>query len=193
MRRTRRRVLQRPASYGEAVRIRPRTPADLRRLAAVLVRDHAVTGYPYVLPDDPTEWIAAPDDLAAFVAADGSDRPAGHVSVASAADVDHGTGTALGDLWSVAHGRPVSACAVVGRLFVAADRQGSGLGTDLLEAAVGWMRDRDLSPCLDVLPLGPAASVVSWYEKRGWVVAGEASPVWRRPGWPPLLALVLPG
>lgn len=55
------------------------------------------------------------------------------------------------------------------------------------------MRERDLAPCLDVLPIGPAASVVGWYETRGWEVVGEASPVWRRPGWPPLLALILPG
>ncbi|SDU70940.1 GNAT family N-acetyltransferase [Jiangella alkaliphila] len=176
--------------------IRPRTPADVPALAAILARDHEATGYPYVLPDDPAAWIATPSDLVAFVAADAADeaydgRPSGHVSVGAAATTDHGAGTVLQDAWSTAHGRPVEDCAVVGRLFVAADRQRRGLGERLLDTAVGWMRDRDLAPCLDVLPIGPAASVVSWYEARGWVVAGEASPVWRRPGWPPLLALVL--
>ncbi|WP_116950814.1 GNAT family N-acetyltransferase [Jiangella endophytica] len=174
------------------MRIRPRTPADLPGLAGVLVRDHTVTGYPYDLPDSPAEWIGSPDDLAAFVAADEEDHPAGHVSVGAAAGIDHGAGTALQEAWSAAHGRPVAGCAVVGRLFVAAGRQRHGTGAALLGTAVGWMRERDLAPCLDVLPIGPAASVVSWYEARGWVVAGEASPVWRRPGWPPLLALVLP-
>lgn len=174
------------------MRIRPRTPADLPGLAAVLVRDHEVTGYPYHLPDDPAGWIEEPDRLAAFVAADDEDRPVGHVGVGAAATTEHGAGAALQDAWSVAHGRPVAECAVVARLFVAADRQRHGAGSALLDAAVGWMRDRDLAPCLDVLPIGPAAAVVRWYEARGWVVAGEASPVWRRPGWPPLLALVLP-
>lgn len=175
------------------MRIRPRRPGDVPELAAVLARDHEVTGYPYLLPDDPAGWIEEPDRLAAFVAADDADRPAGHVSVGAAATTDHGAGTVLQEAWSKAHGRPVDGCAVVGRLFVAAGRQRHGAGAALLDTAVGWMRERDLAPCLDVLPIGPAASVVGWYEARGWEVVGEASPVWRRPGWPPLLALILPG
>lgn len=174
------------------VTLRPRTPADLPLLGAVLAHDHAVTGYPYVLPESPADWIADGADLAAFVAVDDDDRPAGHVSVGAAATTEHGAGSALPQAWSAAHGRPVAECAVVGRLFVAADRQRRGLGAELLDAAVGWMRAHDLAPCLDVLPIGPAASVQRWYESRGWVVAGEASPVWRRDGWPPLVAMVLP-
>ncbi|MBB5791210.1 GNAT family N-acetyltransferase [Jiangella mangrovi] len=174
--------------------VRERRPADVEPLAEVLVRLHAATGYPHVLPDDPEAWIAGPADLAAFVAVDvdGGSRVVGQVGIEPAAATDHGgAGSALRQAWSAAHGRPVEECATIGRLFVDPDRAGLGHGTALLTAAVGWIRAHDLAPCLDLFPMGPTATVQRWYESHGWVVAGTACPSWRRPGWPPLVAMII--
>lgn len=151
-------------------------------------------GYPVVWPQDPQDWIAGAD-LAGFVAVD-SGALIGHVAIQEAAHADHGTGGVLGDLWSGAHGRPLASCALLSRLFVAPTRAGGGVGAALLDAAVDWMRERDLAPCLDLLPIDarqrPTRRLQEWYQRHGWRVAGEASPTWRQEGWPPLVAMTLP-
>lgn len=113
------------------------------------------------------------------------------MSIQPAAGTSHGTGDRLAEVWAEAHERPIEGCAVVSRLFVSVPRQGRGLARDLLGAAVEWMHERDLAPCVDVFPLGNPW-LVPFYERAGWVRVAELSPVWRRPTWPPLVALVLP-
>lgn len=171
--------------------VRPRRPADVPALAGLLLRDRPRTGYPFLPPGDAVAWVTGRADLAAFVAVDPAGELIGHVSAQAAAEVDHGTGPVLQDGWSQAHGRPPEECAVVSRLFVSADHQRTGVGARLLERAVGWMNGRGLAPCLDVLPV-PDDRALRWYERLGWVRAAELWAHWHRPGWPPLVALVLP-
>lgn len=180
-----------PTGGAASYRVRPRRPGDLAALGDILRRDHPRSRYPYVLPDDPAAWVAETGDLAAFVATDAAGDVAGHVAVEAAPRVDHGTGPALQEAWSRAAGRPPQECAVVSRLFVSADHRRAGVGARLLERAVGWAEGRGLAPCLDVLPL-PDDAVLRWYERLGWVRAGELRAHWHREGWPPLVALVLP-
>ena len=179
------------AAPSGPVLVRPRRAADAAPLGDLLVRDRPVTGYPAVPPVDAAAWVAGPDDLAAFVATDGAGAVVGHVGVQAAAAVDHGTGPALQEAWSRALGRPVEECAVVARLFVSARHQRRGVGARLLERAVGWVEGRGMAPCLDVLPL-PDDGALCFYECLGWVRAAELWAHWHRPGWPPLVALVLP-
>ena len=173
------------------LQVRPRRRSDESALGRLLVRDQPRTGYPFVLPEDPVAWVCAEADVAAFVATDADGALVGHVSVQAAVDIDHGAGDAQREAWARAAGRPIEECAVVSRLFVSADHQRAGVGARLLDRAVGWCEGRGLAPCLDTFPL-PHDTAQRFYERLGWVRAAELRPSWHRPGWPPLVAMVLP-
>ena len=177
--------------HADVALLRPRRPSDAESLGALLQRDHPRTGYPFVLPADAAAWVSSDTDLVGFVATDPAGAIIGHVSVQAAESVDHGTGAALHEAWSAALGRPPEECAVVSRLFVSADHQRHGIGGRMMERAVGWIEGRGMGPCLDVLPL-PDDGALRFYERLGWVRVAELRAHWHRPGWPPLVGLVLP-
>lgn len=161
----------RPIPYARPVPyIRPRTDHDLDACVHALAAVHRADGYPVDWPEHPAEWLAQPSLLAAWVAElDG--RVAGHISLSLS-----GTGDAAPGLWSARAGVGPDATAVVGRLFVAPEARGLGIGRLLLDRAVGEARSRQLRPVLDVVASDTAA--IALYERLGWELLAEVEQEW---------------
>jgi GNAT superfamily N-acetyltransferase len=164
--------------------VRPREASDVAALGEVLALQRGASRYPlrWPLPFPVEEFVVRPDDLAAWTALlDG--RPVGHVSAQRAAD------EVVLPLWERGHGRPADRLGVVGTLFVDPGVRGRGLGRLLHDTAVGWLRDRDLGPCLDVVPIHAAAQAM--YAAAGWREVGRARPRWLPEAEPDVVAMVL--
>jgi GNAT superfamily N-acetyltransferase len=161
--------------------VRPRTPADLPRLAAVLAAQQPTSRYPlrWPLPFPVEEFLVREGQEAAWVA-EHDGRVVGHVAVgrprpAEAAGFEAAAGTA--------------ALACVAVLFVYAGLRGLGVGGRLLDTAVAWAAERELLPVLDVVPAhGPA---VAFYRRRGWRQVGTLQPDWLPDPREPLLVMAL--
>jgi GNAT superfamily N-acetyltransferase len=69
------------------ITVRPRKPGDLPDLAQVLIKVHALDGYPVEGVDNPQPWLAPPRELAAWTALLGSE-PIGQVSLTEATPDD---------------------------------------------------------------------------------------------------------
>lgn len=160
----------------------------------VLAEQQPSSRYPFrwPLPFPTQEFIARPQELAAFVA-ELEGVVVGHVCVQSvqgqalthAHDDD-----ALDRAWSRGHGRPVTELATVSALFTALSARGHGAGGALLDTAVEWIRGQGMAPCLDVVPAHSVALQV--YEARGWTRVGEARPPWLPADEPAVIAMILP-
>jgi len=169
---------------GELV-VRPREAADLPALVEVLAAQRDESRYPlrWPLPFPVEDFVVRPDDLAGWTAVlDG--RPVGHVSAQRAAD------ELVLPLWEQGHGRPAGRLGVLGTLFVDPGVRGRGLGRLLHDTAVGWLREQDLGPCLDVVPIHAPAQAM--YAAAGWREVGRARPRWLPDGQPDVVAMVLP-
>jgi GNAT superfamily N-acetyltransferase len=93
-------------------------------------------------------------------------------------------------LWSTAHGLPASRLGVLTTLFVDPGQRRTGLGRQLHDVAVAWLREAGRGPCLDVVPLHAAATAM--YAGLGWVEVGRGRPAWLPADAPDLVAMVLP-
>lgn len=145
--------------------VRPRTPADVPALVDVLARQQAGSRYPLRWPlPFPVERFVVRDTEEASWVAEVDAQVVGHVAVTRVEQPEHFR--IAGDL------------AAVSVLFVADEVRGTGLGGRLLDAAVGWIRERDRVPVLDVVPRHSRA--VEVYRRRGWVEVAR-----RRPDWLP--------
>ena len=165
--------------------VRPRESADLPALADVLAAQRDASRYPlrWPLPFPVEDFIVRADDLAAWTAVlDG--RPVGHASAQRAAD------PVMRPLWEHGHARPAERLGVLGTLFVDTTVRGRGLGRLLHDTALAWLRERDLGPCLDVVPIHAPAQTM--YAAAGWREVGRARPRWLPDGEPDVVAMVLP-
>ena len=164
--------------------VRPREAVDVPVLVEVLAVQRGASRYPlrWPLPFPVEEFIVRPDDLAAWTALlDG--RPVGHASAQRATD------ELVLPLWQQGHGRPADGLGVLGTLFVDPGVRGRGLGRLLHDTAVGWLREHDLGPCLDVVPIHAPAQAM--YAAAGWRDVGRARPRWLPADEPDVVAMVL--
>jgi len=160
------------------VTVRRRRPDDIPALARALLDQQPETRYPFrdPLPISIEQFLHAEDAVAAWTAEiDG--RPVGHVCrtgpVSGFADADE-----LNRVCAEAHGCDVGALSWVTSLFVAGDARGLGVGRDLLATVIDDIRSAAAYPCLEVLPVHPAAQVL--YRSAGWREVHRLRPAWLR-------------
>jgi GNAT superfamily N-acetyltransferase len=160
------------------IRVRPRRRADIPALVEVLWAQQATSRYPFrdPLPVPVEDFLHAEDAVAAWTAElDG--HPVGHVCRTGPA-----TGSPLADEMNHAcrraHGCHVHELAWVSTLFVGLRARGLGIGRRLLGAAVDDIRTAGLHPCLELLPVDPAA--LSLYRSAGWREVLRLRPDWLR-------------
>ncbi|MEV0121828.1 GNAT family N-acetyltransferase [Streptomyces sp. NPDC050703] len=147
---------------------------DVEACVGVLAQVHKADGYPVNWPAEPGAWLAGTASLSAWVAElDG--RVVGHVSLAPGAAGDVAPG-----LWSARAGVDVRTTAVVGRLFVAPDARGHGIGALLMGRATREARARGLHPVLDVV--SSDASAAALYERLGWRLLDVVEQEWQPGG-----------
>jgi len=169
----------------DPISVRPREATDLPALVEVLTAQQPASRYPlrWPLPFPVEDFVVREVDLAAWTALlDG--RPVGHVSA------QHATDEVVLPLWERGHGRSADRLGVVGTLFVDPGVRRRGLGRRLHDTAVDWLREHDLGPCLDVVPIHAPAQEM--YAAAGWREVGRARPRWLPDGEPDVLAMVLP-
>lgn len=82
----------------------------------------------------------------------------------------------LNDACARAHGCTVARLGWVSALFVGSDMRGRGVGRLLLDEVVAEIRAAGLHPCLEVLPLHPAA--LTLYRRSGWTEVLSVRPDW---------------
>ena len=149
------------------IEVRRTIPADLDALAEVLLKVHAVDGYPVEGVQDPRAWVDLVDPIGQWTALrDG--RPVGHIALTAPQDLD-----AAPQMIALQQSVPVVEVAVVARLFVDPEHRGQGVADQLLEAAEREAQEGSLIPVLDVVKKD--ATAISLYEKRGWQRLGVAS------------------
>lgn len=157
--------------------VRPRTPADVPALVEVLARQQAGSRYPLRWPlPFPVERFVVRDAEEASWVAEVDGRVVGHVAVTR--------------VEQPADFRTVGDLAAVSVLFVADEVRGTGVGGRLLDAAVGWIRERGRVPVLDVVPRHSRA--VDVYRRRGWVEVARRRPDWLPADEEDLVLIVLP-
>jgi GNAT superfamily N-acetyltransferase len=161
---------------AESVRVR--TAGDLERCVSLLGLVHGSDGYPRHWPAQPTEWLAPPNQVAAWVA-EGDGLLLGHVALArSGKDVAAAT-------WSSALGVPVEELLCVSLLFVSPQARGRGVGRRLLSVAEAAAWERGKRPVLEVVSLDRHA--VALYRRCGWREVGAVQRGWLPTGTNALL------
>lgn len=161
---------------SEVVRIRPREAADLPALGVALLEQQPETHYPFrnPLPMPVEDFLHARDALSAWTAELGG-RPVGHACRVGAAR-GFPEAELLNDVCAGAYGCAAGDLTWVSSLFVGADARGRGAGRRLLETVVEDARANGMRPCLEVLPLHPAA--IALYLSSGWQVVHRFRPAW---------------
>lgn len=147
------------------VEIRRRSTGDLPLLAEMLTRVQRETGYPEIVPEDPTGWLASPRLFVSFVAIVNGEL-AGQVSLATA------SGDNALSHWERALGVQADDLVVLKRLFVEPALSRRGIGRRLLEHAVAEAHRRRLWPVLDVDVRSVRA--IRLYERAGFRPVGTA-------------------
>lgn len=158
------------------ITIPPRRPEDLPALSAALIEQQPETRYPFrsPLPIPVEDFLHAHDAVRAWTAElDG--RPAGHVCRTGPA---HGFPDAelLNEVCASDYRCEVDELTWINSLFVAARARGNGAGRRLLATAVEDARTGGARPCLEVLPVHPAA--IGLYLADGWQVVHRFRPHW---------------
>lgn len=144
--------------------IRPRTNDDLPTLAGVLVRVHALDGYPVEGVDDPIGWLTPARAFGAWTASyDG--KPIGQAAITHAAPDDDAA-----RIWRKVTGGDVSRLAIPARLFVDPDHRQRGAGGALMRAVVEHAHGHGLVVAFDVMLKDQAA--IRLYEAAGCVRIG---------------------
>ncbi|MET7730122.1 GNAT family N-acetyltransferase [Streptomyces sp. NPDC005402] len=151
-------------------RVRPRTDDDVEACVRALAEVHRRDGYPVNWPARPGDWLTQASALGSWVA-DLDGRVAGHVSLARSAEGDLAPA-----LWSERNGTSIQQTAVVGRLFVAPQARGHGMGALLMGRVVREARQRGLHPVLDVVASDTAAATL--YERLGWTRLATVEQRW---------------
>lgn len=141
--------------------IRPRRPDDLDALADVLVRVHAVDGYPVEGVEHPRAWLTPPRQLAAWTALV-SDTPIGHIALVKATPDDDAAAMWLRH----APGSELDNVAIPVRLFVGPDHRRHGAAKQLIAAILEYAHARNLVLVGDVMLKDQAA--IHLYETLGW-------------------------
>jgi GNAT superfamily N-acetyltransferase len=137
----------------------------------------SLTRYPFrdPLPVPPEQFLHTDDALAAWTAeVDG--RPVGHVCRVTSPrgpQADEMNGAC-----AHAHGCGTDELGWVSTLFVDPAARGLGIGRALVGTVVDDMRAAGLRPCLEVLPVHPAA--LALYEADGWQEVLRLRPEWLR-------------
>jgi GNAT superfamily N-acetyltransferase len=113
--------------------IRPRQPDDLDALADVLVRVHALDGYPVEGVEHPRAWLTPPGQLAAWTALL-SETPIGHIAIVKASRDDDAAAVWLRH----APGIELDNVALPVRLFVDPDHRRHGAAKQLIAAVLEY-------------------------------------------------------
>lgn len=114
---------------GQAVHVRRRNEDDLGELAQILVRVHAVDGYPVEGVVNPAAWLTPGTELASWTAEyDG--KIIGQITLAQATEDDDAA-----RVWQDATGGSIDELTIPVRLFVDPDFRELGAGRDLMLAA----------------------------------------------------------
>ncbi len=153
----------------EPVSIRPLRPADLPLVADLLVKVHAVDGYPVEGVADPTAWVSSPAVLRSWVAElDGV--VVGHVALMAAdgedaarlireRDRDRDESVADDELRALA------------RLFVSPDARNRSVGRLLVRTVMDHAQGAGQRLVLNVLHKDQAATRL--YRRLGWRYLGD--------------------
>lgn len=160
------------------LRIRPRRATDLPVLEKLLLAQQADSHYPLrnPLPIPVEEFLHARDAVRAWVAEVGGEVVGNVCRLGPLAGSDDAN--ELNAAGARAHGCEPDELAWVTTLFTGAGARGLGVGRRLLETAVDDARRHDLRPCLEVLPVHPAA--VALYRSSGWRPVHRLRPTWLR-------------
>ncbi len=160
----------------DEVVIRSRTDDDLVALGRLLLDQQPETRYPYrdPLPMPVEQFLHGHDAERAWVA-EAAGRPVGHVCRVAHSRTA-GSMQPLDAICATAHGCDVDDLAWISALFVSSELRGSGVGARLLDAVVDDAVREGRRPCLEVLPVHPAAMAL--YVSRGWRVVHELRPDW---------------
>ena len=155
------------------IHVRPRRPGDLSALFPILQRSHETQGYPVRAAVVRADWLAAPDELAAWVA-EHDDAVVGHIALHPTATPGQDPGTDdASEQWQRATGVAADRLAVVSRLVT--DGSVPGSGTTLLTHAVDAARDMGRVP---VLLVDPNSAALGFYRRRGWRQIGTSAQQW---------------
>ena len=153
--------------------IRERRDSDLTRCLELARATKASDGYPPRGPIDVENFLAPPEQLAAWVAEDAGEV-VGHIALHASSDY------ATTRLASEHLGCPQSDLGLIARFFVSPTSRRSGAGRALLSHAAAAARDRGLHPALDVAT--ELKDAIALYESLGWQRAGEVVlTVWDEP------------
>lgn len=139
--------------------IRHRRDDDLPVLAAVLVRVHAVDGYPVEGVAEPGAWLRHPHELRSWTA-ELAGSPVGQITLTAATADDDAA-----QLWHEKTGGDIACLAIPARLFVDPDHRSAGAGRLLMEAAVDHALAHGRSIAFDVMEKDRAAILL--YERLG--------------------------
>ena len=141
------------------VLVRDRRPADIPALAAVLIRVHALDGYPVEGVADPESWLLSPREIRSWVAMV-AEVPVGNITLTVATANDDAA-----RVWQERTGGDLASLAILARLFVDPDHRGSGAGRILITTAVEHARSVGRAVAFDVMTKDRAA--ISLYERMG--------------------------
>src|SRR5262249_13607663 len=131
-------------SDGASGLIRPRRPEDLDQCEVMAHRVHHRDGYPVYLPSDLRAFLASPEALTAWVAAE-EGQVIGHVALHPRAS------DGVIELASRILDVPPDRFGVVARLLVAPAARRRGIGSALLRTGTEEARRRARVPILDVV------------------------------------------
>lgn len=126
--------------------IRPRRYDDLPALGDVLVRVHAVDGYPVEGVEHPEAWLTPPRQLAAWTALV-ADTPIGHIALAKATRDDDAAAMWL----RYAPGNELDNVAIPVRLFVDPEHRRLGAAKQLMAAILEYADAHGLVLVFDVM------------------------------------------
>ena len=155
------------------ISVRPRRDSDLNTLLPILQRAHSTHRYPVRAAAVRADWLAAPNELAAWVA-EHDDAVVGHVALHPTASPEQDAGADDASAqWQRATGVGADRLAVVSRLVT--DGCVPGSGTTLLAHAVNAARDAGRIP---VLLVDPSSTALGFYDRRGWHRIGTSAQQW---------------
>ena len=140
--------------------VHPRRSADIQALAAVLVRVHAIDGYPVEGVADPESWLSHPQELRSWTASAFDGQPVGSITLAAATPSDD-----IARIWQEQTGGLITDLAILARLFVDPGHRASGVGRLLVTTAVDYARSLHRTVAFDVMNKDRAA--IRLYERMG--------------------------